>query len=142
MSENPENRLRRAKLLAATIPIALANSELSFAEAAANELSDISKDFGCQCFQAHALMGQGAVELERGNYKTATPTLREAWSIFNGMGFSYNAACARILLATAYLRAGDYEDARLQLGAACKTFSELGAKPDLEAASELINNLK
>jgi hypothetical protein len=41
-------------------------------------------------------------------------------------------------MAEAYLRAGNKEDAKLQLEAACKTFGELGAKPDLEAASELI----
>jgi len=142
LSESPEDRLRRAKLLTATVTIALANSDLSFAEAAANELSDISKEFDCQCFRAHALLGQGAVKLEQGNNEGATPALREAWSIFNELGFSYDAARARTILATAYLGVGNDEDARLQLTAACKTFSELGADPDLMIASELIDKSK
>ena len=54
------------------------------------------------------------------------------------MNFPYEAARARTLLADAYLKAWDSEDARLQLEAACKTFEKLGAKPDLESASELM----
>jgi serine/threonine protein kinase len=141
LNEAPENRLNRAKLLAACIIIALANRRLSLVEAAVNELTDVSKDFNCPCFKAHALMGRGAMEFERGNNKTATPALREAWSIFNEMGFPYDAARARTLMARAYMTTGNKEDARLQLEAACKTFRELGAKPDLEAASKLINEL-
>ncbi len=141
LNETPENRLRRAKLLAATITIALANGELSLAEAATNELDDIAQDFSCQCFQAQALMGRGALELERGSVDTATPALRQAWTLFNEMGFLYDAAHVRTLLGKAYLTAGNKEDARLQLGAACKTFSELGAKPDLQTSSELIKKI-
>ncbi len=40
---------------------------------------------------------------------------------------------------TALLRlAQGKEDAKLQLEAACKTFGELGAQPDLKTASDLI----
>ena len=142
LNETPENRLHRAKLLTASIVIALANNRLSLVETAANELTEVSKDFDCPCFKAHALMGRGALELERGNINTAAPVLREAWSIFNDMGFPYDAARARTLMAQAYLRAGNKEDAKLQLEAACKTFRELGAKPDLEAASKLTNEFE
>jgi tetratricopeptide (TPR) repeat protein len=138
LSEVSRDRLRRAKLLAAGINISLANGKISLAETAVGELADISKDFGCPCFKAHALMGQGAVELERGNHTVAAAALRDAWSIFNETNFTYDAARARTLMARAYMRAGNKEDARLQLEAACKTFGELGAKPDLEAASKLV----
>jgi tetratricopeptide (TPR) repeat protein len=138
LGETPDDRLHRAKLLAASIRIALANNRISLAEAGVNELTTISKDFKCPSFEAHALMGQGAIELERGNADKASPSLRKAWSIFKEAGFPYDAARARTLMAEAYLRAGNKEDAKLQLEAACKTFGELGAKPDLEAASELI----
>lgn len=138
LSESPDDRLHRAKLLTASITIALANSQLSIAEAAVDELTEISKEFGCPTFKADALMARGAMDLERGNNNTATPALREAWSIFNELGFPYDAARARTLMAEAYLRAGDKEDAKLQLEAACKIFGELGAKPDLQSASELL----
>lgn len=138
LSESPDDRLHRAKLLTASITIALANSQLSIAEAAVDELTEISKEFGCPTFKADALMARGAMELECGNSNTATPALREAWSIFNELGFPYDAARARTLMAEAYLRAGDKEDAKLQLEAACKIFGELGAKPDLQSASELL----
>ena len=142
LNETPENRLHRAKLLVASIIIALANNRLSLVETAANELTEVSKDFDCPCFKAHALMGRGALDLKRGNINTSAPALREAWSIFNDMGFPYDAARARTLMAQAYLRAGNKEDAKLQLEAACKTFRELGAKPDLEAASKLTNEFE
>jgi serine/threonine protein kinase len=138
LGECADNRLRRAKLLAAGIAIAIANGKLSAAEAAVEELSALSQDFGCRAFQAHALMGRGALELQRGNNNVATPVLREAWSMFNEMGFPYDAARARTLMAEAYLKTGNKEDARLQLEAACKTFGELGAKPDLEVAAGMI----
>jgi tetratricopeptide (TPR) repeat protein len=142
LGEVSKDRLRRAKLLAASIDISLANGRLSLAEAAVDELADISRDFGCPCFRAHALMGQGAVELERGNHGAATPALREAWSIFNKTNFPYDAARSRTLMAQAYMSSGNKEDAKLHLEAASKTFRELGAKTDLKAASELIKKLK
>jgi tetratricopeptide (TPR) repeat protein len=138
LEEDPENRLRQAKLYSASIIIAVAGDKLSDAEAAIAALTNISKDFSCRCFKAHALMGRGALELKRGNYDVATPVLREAWSIFNEMSFPYDAARARTIMAEAYLKAGNKEDAMMQLEAACKTFQELGAIPDLEAASQSI----
>ncbi|MFC1573232.1 protein kinase [Candidatus Eisenbacteria bacterium] len=142
LNEDPENRLRRAGLLAAIITIALANGKTAMAEVAVEELTHISEDFDCPVFRAHAVMGRGALELERGNETAATPTLRKAWSMFNEMGLPYDAARARFLMATAYLNTGNTEDARLQLDAACKTFTELGAKLDLETASELTKRLE
>ncbi len=140
LSETPDDRLRRAKLLTASIWIALANNRIPLAEAGVNELTTISKDFNCPSFEAHALMGRGAIELERGSADQASPSLRKAWSIFNKAGFPYDAARARTLMAEAYLKTGNKEDAKLQLEAACKTFRDLGAIPDLQAASELIKN--
>jgi serine/threonine protein kinase len=141
LSEGTEDRLGRAKILTGAITIALANGERSLAERATGELRDIADDFDCQCFKAYALMGQGGLEGERGDYDSATKTLREAWSTFNELGFLYDAARARTLLATAYLEVGNEDDARMQLGAACKTFGELGAEPDLAHASELMKKL-
>jgi hypothetical protein len=50
----------------------------------------------------------------------------------------YEAARARVLLGEAYMKAGSQEDATLQLQAACQTFEDLGAKPDLEGARQLL----
>jgi tetratricopeptide (TPR) repeat protein len=135
-----KDRLRRAKLLTAAIYISLANGRLSAAEAAVDELTDISKDFSCSCFEAHALMGRGAVALGRDNLDTATPALREAWSIFKRVNFPYDAARAQTLMAQAYLKSGNNDDAKLHLEAARKTFWNLGAKPDLEAVTGFIEN--
>jgi len=139
LSEDPDDRLHRARLLTAMIRIALANGDIMRAETAVDELAEIGSDFECPTFKAHALMGRGFLELERGKYELAAPLLREAWSIFNEMGFTYDSARAGVLLATVYLRLGNQDDAELHLGAACKVFRELGAQPDLDSASALIN---
>ena len=72
LNEVPENSLHRAKLLVASIIIALANSRLSLAVAAVDELTDVSKDFDCPCFKAHALMGRGAGARQKHYRRAAT----------------------------------------------------------------------
>lgn len=141
LDENPKDQLRRAKLLSANITIALENDELSLAEESIEELARISESFGCKVYQAHALMGRGALALKRDDHKGAAPPLRKAWSLLNGLGILYDAARARVFLAETYSRTGNREDAMLQLKAACKTFDELGAEPDRKAASRLIRDL-
>jgi tetratricopeptide (TPR) repeat protein len=138
LHEYPEDQLRRAKLLAATTSIALANQDQTIAQAAAEELTAIARDFTCPCFEAHGLLSLGLVELDHGDLQAATQAFRTAWSTFNELGFPYDAARARTLLGKAYLKADNHEDARLQLAAAGKTFQELGAKPDQELTSELM----
>ena len=138
LTERPSDRLRRAKLLAARVTIALALGETSIAEADVDELTTTVKDFQCPAFRAHASLGRGALALVRGDPAAALPSIREAWATFHEAGFVYDAARARVLLARAYRETGDEEDARLQLDAARKTFSDLGARADLEEASRMI----
>ncbi len=141
LTEAGDNRLRQAKLLAARITIALGTTDYDLALSSADALDSISGDFKCPAFKAHAHLGRGAVALEKGNYEVASTELREAWSSFNRIGFTYDASRARTLLARAYLGTGNHEDARLQLEAAQRTFADLGARPDLETASSLLQTL-
>jgi serine/threonine protein kinase len=138
MNETQDDHLRRAKLLAASVPVALANNQPAVALTAVEELTEISKEFSCPCFTGHAMMGRGAIELQRGDHQAATRALREAWSIFQKLSFPYDAARVRTLLGQAYFASGNPEDARLQLEAAGKTFRELDAGPDLQLASDLL----
>ncbi len=139
LGENPQDRLRRAQLLAARGRIALANGDLVVAEEAAEELSELSEKLGSSVHRAHGLMVRGAVRLAREDPAVAVPDLREAWSNFNGLGIPYEAARTRVLMAKAYLQTGSLEDASLQFEAAAKAFGELGARPDLEAVTEMIH---
>ena len=138
LGENPENRLRRAKLLAARTAIALAEGDLVTAESDVAELTGVSGEFRCPAFRAHATLGRGAVTLERGDPAAATSMLREAWSIFHEAGLTYDAARARLLLARAYRATGSEEDARMQIEAARKSFIELEARPDLEEVAAFL----
>jgi len=139
LGENPQDRLRRAQLLAARSRIALANGDLVVAEEAAEELFELSEKLGCPIHRAQGLMAQGAVQLGREDAESAAPTLREAWSILSELGLPYEAARVRVLMAKAYLQTGSLEDASLQFEAAARTFGELGARPDLEAVTKMID---
>ncbi len=138
LGEMRDDRLGRARLLVAIVPIALANGARTTANAAAAELDEIARDFDSLCFTAHALMGQGALAIELGDCESAAASLRKALSSFMKLGFIYDAAQARILLAKAYRASGNEEDARMQLLAAHKTFSELNAGPDCERVTDMI----
>ena len=142
LGDYPDDRLKRVRLLSAQIAIALAKDDIAGAEKAVDELADISQRYRCPAFGAHAALGQGAWELARGDQKAAAKSLREAWTIFHEIRFPYDAARARTLLAQAYLAAGNTADARLQLDAAHRTFAELGAGPDLETVSALLEKLR
>ena len=142
LSESPDDRLFRAKLLSALVVIALAVADVARAESAVDELSAISRDYRCPSFQAQTFLGRGAVFLDRGDLAAATPMLREAQQAFHQAGFIYDAARARTMLARAYLNTGNTADARIELEAASRTFTGLGARPDLEQVSSLIATLE
>jgi len=142
LAESPDDRLYRAKLLSALIVIALAVGDVARAEAAVDELSAISRDYRCPAFQAQASLGRGAVSLDCGDPAAATVALREAWQAFHRAGFTYDAARSRTLLARAYLKTGNAADARIELEAAFRAFTELGARADLEQVSTLISSLE
>jgi tetratricopeptide (TPR) repeat protein len=130
LAECGEDRLRRGRLLAALVEIALATEDSARTETAARELAAIAADYPCPAFQAQADLARGRVLLEKGDVEASTPVLREAWQAFHRAGFPYDAARARTQLARAYLQGGNVADARLQLEAASRTFAELGAEPD------------
>jgi DNA-binding CsgD family transcriptional regulator len=132
------NRLRRARLLAAQVEVAIAAGELGVAAAAADELEAIAADFGTPALRASAAMARGALRLAKGEPAEAIEALREACATWQELRLPYETAQARLLYGVAIGRAGHADDARFELRAAQAAFERLGAVLEARRAAELL----
>jgi tetratricopeptide (TPR) repeat protein len=135
VADRPEGSLERARLLPASVQIALAAGELDLARAAAADLAAIAGRYGSTALQASAAQARGAVQLADSNTDEAVPTLRRACKLWQEVQLPYETAATRLLLAGAYRATGHSDDAELELQAAMSTFKGLGA--DIGTANAL-----
>ena len=126
---------RRAMLLAARVGVALAAGDLAAAERCVDELVESATGTPVAYLQAMSEHAAAALLLARGDPATALPGLRRAWSLWQEIDSPYEAARTRVLVARACAALGDEDACRMELAAACAVFEELGAFPDLAAAS-------
>ena len=131
------DRLRRAKLLPAHVEIMLASGDGSAARDAATELAGIAGDVGAAALQAAADHALGAVLLGEGDARNALVALRRGWQSWQDLDAPYEAAQVRVLIALGCRALGDDESATLELEAARRVFSQLGAAPDLARVQAL-----
>lgn len=134
VAERPEGSLERARLLPASVQIALAVGQLDLARAAARELEAIAERYGSTALHASAAQARGAVQLAEGSGDGAVPSLRRACKLWQEVQLPYETATARALLSAAYRATGRSEDAQLELRAATSTFRSLGADIDTAGA--------
>jgi DNA-binding CsgD family transcriptional regulator len=131
-------RLRRARLLAAQVDVALDLADLETARSASDELEAIARDFATPSLDAAAATARGALRLAEGDVPGALERLRHASATWQELRLPYEAARARKLYGVALRAAGDEEDARLELRAALAAFERLGAAPEGSEAAELL----
>lgn len=127
--------LTRARLLPAQVEIALAARDLNSARSATVELEAIAKTYRASGLEASAVSARGALALAEGDASAACRSLREGLRLWQEVDAPYDAARARMLLATACRAEGDDETAVLELQAAHSTFERLGAVPDARRAA-------
>jgi ATP/maltotriose-dependent transcriptional regulator MalT len=132
------SRLRRARLLAAQVEVALAAGAVEVARAAGSELEAIAADFGTAALQGSAATARGALRLDEGEVGQAIEALRHASAIWRDLRLPYEGAQTRILFGRALRAAGHEEDARLELRAALAAFERLGAAVDATRAAGLL----
>jgi DNA-binding CsgD family transcriptional regulator len=125
-----QDRIARAKLLAAHVDIMLAVGDVSAARAAADEVSEIADAFAAPLLQAVAAQARGAVLLAEGDASAALPALRQSWMIAQELGAPYEAARIRVAIGLACRALGDEESAAMEFDAAGGVFRQLGAAPD------------
>ena len=105
------SRLRRTRLLAAQVEVALAAGDLDAARTASRELETIAGDFGTPALEAGAATARGALRLAEGEVPEAIEALRNACVIWRDLRLPYEAAQTRALYGLALRKAGHEEDA-------------------------------
>ena len=132
------NPLRRAKLLAAQVEVALAAGELDEASHAVEELEAISRAFPTAMLAATVETVRGSLLLARSDPESALERLRRASAAWLELRLPYEAAHARVLCAQAARAVGDEDAARAELRAALGAFERLGAVRDMAMVAALL----
>jgi ATP/maltotriose-dependent transcriptional regulator MalT len=132
-----DDRVQRARVLAAYVEIMLAAGEVDAAGAAVDELEGIAADFDSSYLEAVAAEGRGAVFLASGEPARAAELLRQAGQAWRSLGAPFETAQVRLRLACARRELGDHEAAELELDAAAQVFQRLKAAPALMRVDEL-----
>jgi class 3 adenylate cyclase len=131
--------LRRARLLPAQAEIGLARGEMAVAESAAAELAAIAADFATPALHAAAADARAGVALAQGEQDVALRSARAALRLWQEIELPYEAAQSRLALAEAFSRAGERDQAQLELRAAHTSFVRLGAGRDAQRVHELLD---
>lgn len=129
--------LTRARFLPAHVEIMLAAGKLDEARSSARELGTIADQFAMEIITAIALHAHGTVTLAEGDAQGAIAPLRRAQAIWDRAGAPYPSARIRVVVAKGFAALGDHDGAALELSAAKKVFTELGALPDIAAIDAL-----
>jgi len=143
-AQEPLFRFRR---LPAQIEIAIAAGDLKTARAAADEAEHVVDSYKignrrAAAFDATVHFSRGQIQLAEKDWSGAIASLRRARDEWQGVGAPYETARARMLLGTAYIRAGDEHAAAAELEGALATFERLGAGPDESRTKELLGRVE
>jgi DNA-binding NarL/FixJ family response regulator len=122
-----EDPMSRARLLSASVEIALAANDNAAARAAADELRRIATELGSPFLRAHAARATGAVLFAEQDTTAALIQLRGAFNDYHALGVPYEAAQTRLLIALACEALGDHDAAQLETTAARSALESLGA---------------
>jgi DNA-binding NarL/FixJ family response regulator len=136
--EEAQDRLTRAKVLAAHAEIMLAVGDVLAARAAAAELTATAAELDAPLLRAVAAQATGAVLFTEGDARAAVDALRRAWAAWQELEAPYEAARVRVLIGLAYRALGDRDTAAMELDAARRVFRQLGAMPDVIRVEALV----
>jgi DNA-binding NarL/FixJ family response regulator len=131
------DRVKRSRVLAAFVEIMLSVGDVAAARPAIDELDELARDFDVPYLRGVAESARGAVLLADGDSRAACAVLRRAWTSWQGLDATYEAARVRLLMALACRELADHDTASMELDAARRVFEQLGAAPALARAAEL-----
>lgn len=137
VAEQTWDRLSLAHLLPAQVEIALAAGDVTLAREAADALAAIVETYSSTALRASSACTAGLVTLAEGDAETALASVRAGLRLWQEVDAPYEAAQARLTLASVYQALGDDAAAGLELDAAAAAFEKLGARPDLLKARAL-----
>lgn len=139
MVEESRGKLSRPVMLAASVEIMLAASDVDAARSAADELVTISEAVGAPLLHAIAAHSTGSVLLAEGRAASALKWLRGACDEWRDLEMPYEAARSRVQIGLACELLGDHDAAAFETDAARATFERLGARTDLARLGRLLD---
>jgi DNA-binding NarL/FixJ family response regulator len=122
--------IARIRLLPAYVEVMLAAGDVAAASGAATELAKFAATYKTVALRAQADGAQGAVLLAGGDIEPALTCLRRAVDGWRSLDAPYETARIRLLIARACRALGDGDTATLELDAALRMLTELGASVD------------
>jgi ATP/maltotriose-dependent transcriptional regulator MalT len=132
-----EGAVERSRVLAAYVEIALAAGEVDVARQATDELDRIAAGFDSPYLRAVVGYARGMVLLAGGEAVAAGSALRRCWLAWQELDAPYEVARVRLAIARTCRQLGDGDSAELELAAARRVFTQLGAEPALAQVREL-----
>ena len=127
-----DRRLDRAPALELLVHARAARGELDEAGSALGELREVERLVGTTPLQACADLAEGVLEAAAGNHERARTLLEDAVDRFERSGAPFEAAQARIELATSLIALGRVDAAEREASVAEDSLVELGADAELE----------
>jgi DNA-binding CsgD family transcriptional regulator len=121
----------RQRLLGPYVEILIAAGDVGAAREAATELGHLAVGTESPLLDAIVTTADGSVRLAAGDHADALVVLRRAWAAWQSLDATYEAARVRVMIAVACRELGDEDAAGIELEAAARVFSDLGAGPDL-----------
>ncbi len=128
----------QARLLPAAVEIAIAAGEPDEAAGYAERFAPVAETYDTSALHATAAFTSGQVALARGDADGAYHAFRQARTIWDSNGATYDVARAREQLGKALQTSGDEEAAVWELQAAAARFERLGAVRDADRVAELL----
>jgi ATP/maltotriose-dependent transcriptional regulator MalT len=136
----PEHlRLDRAPALEVFVRARVARGDLEQAAAALEALRELEHLVGTAPLRAQADLAAGILAAASGDHERARSLLEDAVDCFQRSGAPYEAAEARIELATSLVALGRADDAEREAAVARDVLVELGAEPGAERARQLLS---
>ncbi|HEU4494374.1 MAG TPA: LuxR C-terminal-related transcriptional regulator [Rubrobacteraceae bacterium] len=130
--------LDRAPALELLVSARLARGELDEAASALAELRQIERLVGTLAWRASADLAEGTLEAARGNHDRARALLEDAVDHFQRSGAPFEAALAKLELATSLLALGRMDHAKREATAVLECLLELGAGAEAERARRIL----
>ena len=128
--EEAQGLVNRASILPAFVEVMLAAGDIAAAEQGAEELTAAAAALQAPYLRALAAYAKGSVQLASGEHRQALDSFRAAVALWRELDAPYEAAKTRALIGLACRELGDADSAAMELDAAHRAFTTLGAAPD------------
>jgi len=120
----------------------IARGELEEAASSLEALRDAQRVLGTAPWRAAADLAEGMLAAAGGDHERARPRLEDAVDCYEACGAPFEAAGARIELATSLLALGRSDAAEHEASAALAQLLELGAEPEASQARRLLEAIR